>query len=215
MSLRNRAAALAVLILPVVLSTAAAAPAAIAGAESKTFDGLYLAADVGRQDMVAGALIGGVDMLEQRQRIAGSFSAGYRKQIGGWVLGLEGGYGLVDGGLSIDDPAQQLSVEARNSSQIFYGAQIGVIASEKHDLLFFTYVSQVERSYELDIVSMGSAFSQTDKQGMLRFGGGLEKKISGPIHLRVSVGTARGKFSQPVAEPSRQLEFSGGVVFQF
>ena len=202
-------------LVPFAASQAAAAPAIIAGAEGKSFDGVYLALDIGRQDMVGGALINGVDMLAQRQRFAGNFGVGYRKQFGRFVLGAEGGFGVVDGSLSSVDNARQLTIDAHNNIQSFYGAQAGFLLDKKKDLLLYGYLSEVSRSYDLSIVSMGASFRQVDKQGMLRFGGGLEKRISGPAHLRVSAGTARGKYGAAVEKPERHLEFMAGVVLQF
>ncbi|MEZ5893658.1 MAG: hypothetical protein R3C58_11035 [Parvularculaceae bacterium] len=214
MSMRAKLAA-AFAVLGAGVAPAAAAPAIIAGEEGNHFDGLYVAADVGRQDMVGGALIDGVDVLAERRRLAATVSAGYRKQFGGFVIGVEGGYGYADGDLHVVDPAEQLEIDARNSSQFFYGAQAGVLGGADKDMLFFAYASEVKRSYDIDIVSMGSAFSQTDKQGMLRFGGGVEKVISGPLHVRLTVGSARGKYSAAAEQPKRHLEFSAGVVLQF
>ena len=212
---RARGAALIALTL-----TAAGCGGAIAGpldlargATDVAFDGLYIAADVGRQDLVGGALIGGVDLLEQRQRFAGNLALGYRKQFGRFVFGAEGGYGVVDGRLSVSDPG--LQIEARNGTQSFYGLQAGYVANRNRDLMAFAYLSEVSRTFNLDIVSMGAAFSQRDEQGMLRFGAGIERRVAGGLHARITAGTARGKFDSAIMKPSRHVEFAAGLVIQF
>src|SRR5262249_34217532 len=94
------------------------ASGATAAQEShRSFTGVYVAVDVGLQNLIAGALVRGVDVLRQTSRPVASVSVGARYQLPtGTVLGASLGLGATNGNLHLDDGAG-LDVRYRNRSQ--------------------------------------------------------------------------------------------------
>ncbi len=191
-------------------------PAVIVGAEGKVFDGLYGGVDFSRQNVIAGSLVGGVDILQEDNKFIASAFGGYRKQFGSIVIGVEGGYGRFDGELLLSDPSQQLAIAYESNSQTHYGAILGYAFGTEQDTLAFGYVSEVSRKFDVAIVSAGQSFVQRDRQGILRFGAGLEKRISGPFHARLTAGASRADFNQVTnIDPGIEFEFGAAFIFQF
>ena len=184
----------------------------------KIFDGFYAGVDIGRQNVIGGSLVNGIDVLAQDSRTVVSFFGGFRKQFaGGFVLGAEGGYGVMDGDLALADPANQLFVAYDNNSQFHYGLILGHTLGSKKDMLLFGYVSEVSRSFDVAISSAGSAFTQTDEQGLLRFGAGIEKHVAGPFLVRATAGTSRADFGGAVTniDPATKFDASAALIVQF
>ncbi len=184
----------------------------------KIFDGVYIGVDYGRQNLIGGSLVNGVDVLAQQSRGVVSFFGGVRKQFaGGFVLGAEGGYGILDGDLAFADSANQLFVAYDSDSQFHYGLILGHTIGAKKDLLLFGYVSEVSRSFDVAVLSAGVAFTQRDEQGLLRFGGGVEKHIAGPLLLRATAGLSRADFGgRPTnIDPETRFDASAAIILQF
>lgn len=184
----------------------------------KIFDGFYVGVDFGRQNVIGGSLVNGVDVLSQKSKAVVSFFGGFRKQFaGGFVLGAEGGYGILDGDLALADPANQLFVAYDNNSQFHYGLILGHTVGAEKDILLFGYVSETSRSFDVAVLSAGTAFTQRDEQGLLRFGAGIEKHIAGPFLLRATAGTSRADFGgRPTnIDPTTKFDASAAVIIQF
>jgi hypothetical protein len=63
-------------------------------AQSKYFHGFYLGAEAGREDLIGGSFVDGVDFLAQDSRRVASLVAGARYQSApGIVVGVEGTWG--------------------------------------------------------------------------------------------------------------------------
>lgn len=183
-------------------------------AAAQAFSGPYAGVDVGRQHIIGGALVDGVDTLQQDDRFVTSLFGGLRAQLGGVVIGGDLGVGRVDGQLTLADPGRRLTVNYQNRSQWHWAATLGHTVGAA--TLVFGYVSEVTRSFDVAIERGGQAFTQRDEQGMLRFGVGVERKLRGPLHLRGTLGSSRADFGgRPTnIEINRRLEFSLGVLVQ-
>ncbi len=191
---------------------------AFAQTEERLFNGFYVGLDAGRQNIIGRALVNGVDTLQQSSRSVATLLGGARLQLGyGIVAGLEGGIGLADGKLSLSDPANGLTVEYKNSTQVQYGVVLGYALGAQRDTLIFGYLSQVERRFDVSVQSPQGNFEQRDAQGLLRFGAGVERKISGPFRLRATIGTSRADFrGRPTnINVKTALDLAVSAIYQF
>lgn len=184
-------------------------------AHAQTFSGPYVGAELGRQHIIGGALVDGVDTLQQESRLVVSGFGGMRVQIRGFVLGGELGIGRSDGDLQLFDSLRSLVIDYQNSSQWHWSIMGGKTLGER--TLLFAYLSEVSRDFDVSITRFARLTEQLDEQGTLRFGGGLEQQLIGPLHVRGTLGTSRADFGNRSTniEPERRVEASFGVVFQF
>ena len=184
----------------------------------KNFDGPYAGITLDRQNTISGALIGGVDTLRQKSRMAVNGIVGLRKEIAPrFVVGGEFSAGWMDGDLSLSDPANNLDISYDTSWQYAYGGQIGYVFSDKKDWLVFIYGKETEREFDLSIIQGQNAFSQTDKQGLFSYGLGIEKTFTDKFNLRATAGTTRVDYDDRVKniDPENRLEFGIGAIIQF
>lgn len=156
---------------------------------------LVFALDGGVQNIIAGALVSGVDVLSRASRPVGTLSVGLRGQTSfGLVAGFEVGIGLERGGLRHGDPQVPLEVSYRNRSQRHWAIILGQAVGSDRATLLHVYVSEVSRDFDVEVNEAGARYTQHDGQGLLRFGLGAEREVSGSAALRVSVGTSRADF---------------------
>lgn len=170
---------------------------------------------MGRQHVIGGSLVDGVDTLQQDSRIVASGFGGLRLQFGGVVVGGELGLGRTDGDLVLEDPSRLLRVDYENDRQWYWALTAGHTIGG--NTLLFGYLSEVSRDFDVTIRRAGSTVVQQDGQGLLRFGAGIEQRVFGPLHLRATAGTSRADFGGRATniEVGRRLEASVGVILQF
>lgn len=184
-------------------------------AQSRGFAGLYFGVDAGPQQVIGGSLVDGVDTLQEDTRVVVTFFGGLRGQFRGFVIGGELGYGRTDGDLILSEPSRLLTVDYKNDSQwnwtLTGGHTIGA------NTLVFGYLSEVTRNFDVTIRLGGGTTEQQDEQGLLRFGAGVEQRLTGPLRLRVTAGSSRADFGDRVTniDVKRRFEAAVGVVLQF
>lgn len=199
-------------------AAAFAASAAAAQTETRQFNGPHIGAEVGLQQIIAGAAVGGVDVLAEDRRFVAEFFGGYRHQFPfGLVVGAEVAYGLFDGNLAQNFPVGPTGVSYDGGDQFTYGGAIGWAVGPRRRLMLYGYLKETKRSFDVSGNSGGTVFFQQDKQGILRYGAGAELAISGPLHLRASIGSGRADFGDQVTnfDPKSKVEASLGVHAQF
>ncbi|MGE3277568.1 MAG: hypothetical protein AB7O67_20830 [Vicinamibacterales bacterium] len=209
----RRAAFICLLAACVVTLPAVPADAQATGAD--TFSGLYAGIDAGRQQVIGGALVDGVDTLQEGSRLVTSVFGGLRAGLSGFVFGAELGIGWLDGTLHLDDPARALRIDYDTSRQWHWLLSAGHTVGAS--TLVFAYVSEVSRDFDVSVRQRGTLLTQQDGQGLLRFGGGVEHRLSGPLRLRVLAGTSRADFGDRTTNRAvgRRFELSGGAVVGF
>ncbi len=202
------------------LAAAVVMASLVAGAASAqsgrgSFNGLYLGADAGRQHVIGGSLVDSVDTLQDDSRVVASVFGGVRGQVRGFVVGAELGFGRTDGDLVLNDPSRQLTVDYVNDSQWNWMLNAGHTIGSR--TLLFGYLSEVTRKFDVNIMRAGVTTGQQDEQGLLRFGGGIERVMTGPLRLRATIGTSRADFGDREAniEIGKRVEASIGLVIQF
>ncbi len=202
------------ILLVLSILTLAAVPAR-GQSGNKTFSRLYVGVEAGRQHVIGGSLVDGVDTLQDDSRTVVTVFGGLRGQIGGLVLGAELGLGRTDGDLVLQEPGRLLTVDYKNNSQWNWTLNAGHTLDAK--TLVFGYVSEVTRKFDVTILRAGQRTMQGDEQGLLRFGAGVERVLAGPLRLRATAGTSRADFGgrQTNVEIGKRLDAAVGVVFQF
>ncbi|MEZ5418528.1 MAG: hypothetical protein R2708_14460 [Vicinamibacterales bacterium] len=201
---------------PLAVAVVAVLAAAHAvGAQPLPFNGPYVGVDVGRQHLIGGALVDGVDTLQDDSRLVGSAVAGLRGQLGRIAIGGELGLGRTDGDLRLEDPARRLDVRYGNRRQWHWALMAGPVLGSR--TLLFAYVSEVTRQFAVTVTRDGSVASQSDEQGLLRYGVGLERQVHGPLHARAAIGTSRADFGGRPTNITigRRLDASVGLLLQF
>lgn len=202
--------------LAIVMSALIVATPVPAFAGERAFTGIFAGADVGRQSVVGGSLVSGVDVLSQDSRTVFSIVAGVCYQFEqGLVVGFEGSVGFLDGDLRLSDPSHQLEVGYRNDSQTTVGLNAGYALGPDRRWLLFGYISEATRKFDVTVEQAMTIFGQNDEQGMLRFGAGVERQVFRHLHLRMNVGTQRADFGgqQTNIEVKKTLEFGAAVRF--
>lgn len=184
-------------------------------ASGQSFSGPYAGVEVGRQQIIGGSLVDSVDTLTQEDRLVVTGFGGWRFQARGFVLGGELGVGRTDGDLLLANPSRALLIDYKNSSQWHWGLHAGHTLGSR--TLLFGYLSEASRSFDVSISRLGRITVQQDEQGILRFGGGLEQRLIGPLHVRGTLGTTRADFGgrSTNIEIERRLESSVALVLQF
>jgi hypothetical protein len=180
---------------------------------AQSFSGPYAGIDASWQHLIGGSLVDDVDTLQEDSRLVFSAFAGLRVQTRGFVIGGELGKGWTDGDLELDAPS--LRIDYRNGTQWHWALQAGHTIGD-HTLLF-GYLSEVTRQFDVAITQSGQTTSQQDEQGLLRFGGGLEQRLTGRLQLRITAGSSRADFgSRPTSiDIKRRFELGGGLIVQF
>jgi hypothetical protein len=185
-----------------------------ASVAAQSFSGPFVGVDVGGQHLIGGSLVDGVDMLQEDRRVVVSAFVGLRGQFRGFVIGGEAGIGRTDGDLRLEEPSG-LAVDYHNQSQWHWMLTGGYAIGPR--TLAFGYLSEVTRQFEVRITQSGQSTAQQDEQGLLRFGGGVELRLTGPFHCRLTLGSSRANFGDRPTNITlgRRLEASAGVVIQF
>ena len=205
------------MLLAAVFATIFTTPAA-APAQEEAFIGFYGGVEAGRQNIVGGSLVDGVDVLTQDTRTVLGVHGGWRYQFGfGLVIGAEASLGRTDGDLQLSDSANELVINYQNSAQNTLGLLGGFTLGAKKSWLLFGYIGEATRKFEVSIERRGRKFQQQDEQGMLRYGAGVEKRLIRYLHLRASAGTGRADFGdrQTNIEVEKKLEIAIGALVQF
>jgi len=95
-------------------------------------------------NVIAGALVDGVDTLAQDTRGAVAFVIGGRYQFASrLVLGVEFGAAREDGDLDLDDPLSGARVGYRNGSHTRIGGTAGVVFGSRRFTHVFAYPSEL------------------------------------------------------------------------
>jgi hypothetical protein len=188
---------------------------AMADAGHAAFAGPVLGIEGGRQNVIAGARIGDVDVLRQEGKAAFSLIGGYRWALGArGLVGFEAGVGWLDGDLARN--AGAASVEYQPKGQYHYGGLAGWVVETPHPVLLFAYLNETKRTFRVDIQQGGSRVAQEDRQGMLRFGVGIEAPIAGGLHGRITLGTTRARFEgRTDLVGSKVPELMAGLSWKF
>lgn len=182
-----------------------------AAAAEGTRVGVFVAAEHGLQQLIGGAQYAGIDMLAADVRAVTSFAFGMRFEVGGWTFGGDLGFGQTDGKLRLEDPAIPLTIRYRNNSQVQFGLHLGRRLRE--DWLVYGYLSEASRDFDVTLTDGSGSFQQSDGQGILRFGVGVERPINRLFSWRAALGSARAKFDGPTnIDPDRELELALGII---
>lgn len=202
-----------------VMAACATVPVRIAAQTAEDGRGrlsVYLAVDVGRQSVIAGALVDGLDVLAQASRWVGSVSLGVRADAPfGTAVGFDVGLGRFGGDLRHQDGTRELDVAYRGTRQRHWNAWLGQSLGPGRRTTVFAYLSEASRDFEVEVKDRGTRYRQQDGQGLLRYGLGVERGLTDLFALRVTAGSSRADFgSRPTNfTPRRPLDFSlGGVL---
>jgi len=189
------------------------------GKAAHHFDGLYLGANAGSQNLFGGSFVDGVDVLAQESRFVAELFTGFRKQFlkGRLMAGAEVQIGITDGDLRHENPDNSLTINYKNNFQSGYGLTLGGIFLKKKNLLVFVYAFETERKFDVNIQQDGYSFNQKDEQGMLKYGLGLEAKLWRGLHARATAGRLRVDFGDQITniEVDDKWDLTAGVVWQF
>jgi hypothetical protein len=186
--------------------------------DEKAFTGVYAGVEAGTVNVIAGALVDGVDTLAQDTRGAVSFVIGGRYQFANrLVLGVEFGAARESADLALDDPLSGAQVEYRNGSHTRIGGTAGVVLGSRRFTHVFAYLSELSRSFDVTVTRAGASVAQRDEQGLLRLGGGVEQRIAPRFSVRGTLGSSRADFAgRPTnITPTRPLEAAVGLMFRF
>jgi len=183
------------------------------------FDGVYLKAAVGSQNIFGGAFIDNLDLLAQKSGFVFELSPGYRKQFlqNRLVVGLEILLGFTDGDLVEFDERYQYDVFYKNNFQRAFGLITGVTVGSKKNFLILGYANAMNRKFDIEIVdTSGAVFTQQDGQGFLQYGVAVEVNLNKMIHTRASLGGVYTDYGDLITSQAvdDKLDFNLGIIYQ-
>ena len=185
----------------------------------KHFDGLYTEVNVGSQNVFGGSLVNDMDILAQESKLVTEIGLGYRKQFinNRLMAGLALSLGFLNGNLEHLDQSEPLKINYENSSQLSFGLTTGVLLGKHRRLLVFGYLNETKRKFQVTIDQPPYNFTQQDKQGMLKYGVGLEYQAFKRLHAKASFGSLRVDFGnrQTNIDVEDKYDLMMGVVYQF
>lgn len=189
------------------------------GFTQEKFEGFYIGALGGSQNIFGGSNVEGIDVLAQKSGFVMEFPAGFRLQALNerLVLGLEFTLGITDGNLLHMDDSKPLTINYSNSFQRGFGGMAGWAPGRGRNLLLFLYLNETKRTFDVDIRDRHGRYRQKDKQGMLKYGLGLEFPLTGILHIRASAGLMRVDFGDRITNINVEDrgDIMAGLVFQF
>lgn len=189
------------------------------GFTQATFEGFYTGALAGSQNIFGGSYVEGVDVLAQKSGFVVEFPIGFRFQAlkESLVLGLEFSLGITDGDLMHVDDSKPLTINYSNSFQRGFGGMAGWVPGRKRNFLVFAYLNETKRKFEVEIRDRHGAYKQKDKQGMLKYGLGMEWPVTKLLHVRGSAGLMRVDFGERITNINVEdkADVMAGLIFQF
>ena len=133
------------------------------------------------------------------------------------VTGLEYSVGFLNGNLEHNSPSESLFIKYENSFQSSIGINIGVALGEQRRYMLFGYLNETKRKFDVDINQYHYHYTQRDKQGMLKYGIGLELSVIKRINLKVTFGGLRVDFGELETniDVDDKYDFTFGINYQF
>lgn len=183
------------------------------------FDGIYLGVAAGSQNIFGGSFVDGVDILAQDSRFVLDWAAGFRKQFfrDRILAGVEFQVGFTDGDLAYAEPAAQRSIKYENSTQSGLGLTLGIALGKRKNILLFGYGNETKRNFDVTVMDGAQSYRQKDKQGMLKYGLGVETHLWKGLNARATAGRLRVDFGDQVTniDVEDRMDFMIGLVYQF
>jgi hypothetical protein len=183
------------------------------------FDGMYFEVNVGSQNVFGGSFVNDMDILAQESKLVTEIGLGYRKQFmnNRLVTGLAFSLGFLNGNLehiSADDP---LKINYKNSSQYSFGLITGILLDKHRRFLLYGYLNETKRKFHVIIDQPPYNYTQRDKQGMLKFGVGMEYQVFKRFHVKASFGGLRVDFGELKTNINVEDKYDlmTGIVYQF
>lgn len=185
----------------------------------KYFDGPYLGVDIGTQNVFGGSFVNDMDILAQESKVVTELSLGYRAQFlkDRLVAGLEFSVGFLDGSLEYNNEAEPLFIKYDNSFQSSFGINIGVVVGKHRRYMLFGYINETKRKFDVAIKQPPYNFTQRDKQGMLKYGIGLELLLMKRFNIKTTFGGLRVDFGdlKTNINVEDKYDFTFGINYQF
>jgi Outer membrane protein beta-barrel domain len=181
------------------------------------FEGAWLGVEAGQQNVAAGALVAGTDVLRQEGKTVATVMGGYRFGFGGrYVLGLDAGFGWIDGDLARAAPGGG-SIEYLAKPQYQIGGMAGMELDLGGPTLLFAYLNETTRSFNVYVQQGAQRFQQQDEQGTLRYGVGLERAMGESLAVRVTVGSSRADYGdrRTDIDGDKAIDVMVGLVWRF
>ncbi len=204
--------------LLVVVCTATLCAHAKESTNRDHYDGLYAGIEYGSQNIFGGAFLNEIDILAQDSSSVIGLLIGWRNQFPGrFILGVEGQYGFVDGGLHLQDPNADLDIRYDNDEQISIGVTTGVALGKNRRWHLFGYLLSTRREFDISIRLEDLTFHQNDRQNFLRYGIGAEYQSKSGISLRATLGAVRVDYGNKVTniDVDNKVDLNLGVLYQF
>jgi hypothetical protein len=187
-------------------------------AQADPFGGFYVGLAIASQNVWAGSLIDGVDVLTEDRRTVAEVSLGWRGRVfGDWFLGFEVQAGFLDGDLRRDEAPDGPSIDYTNDLQVGFGVSFGRIVGSSGRHILYAYAYETERDFDVMITDPRyGTFTQSDEQGFLRYGFALERAWTDRLRWKFAIGTYRVDFgdAQTNIDIGNDIEISIGLAYR-
>lgn len=184
----------------------------------RKFEGLYVGINSGIQSIFSAANINELSIPGQSSRWTAEFLIAHRWQFlkDRVVFGLEVQVGLTDGNLDQSFMGlRQLEIHFSNNRQTGLGYTLGYVTGEKQNLLFYTYLYQTRRNFDISLKEDGTVIQwQQDIQTALRYGLGLEYSMGKRLSSRLAVGTQSADLNSDI-DIDEVPELMLGFIYRF
>jgi hypothetical protein len=186
---------------------------------AKYFDGPYLGVNIGTQNVFGGSFVNEMDILAQQSKVVTEFTLGYRTQLvkNRLVAGIAFSMGFLDGSLEHNDETEPLNISYKTSFQSSIGTKIGIALGKQRRYLIFGYINETKRKFDVAINQPPYEFTQRDKQGMLKYGIGVELNLKKRINISTTFGGLRVDFGdlETNIDVEDKYDLTIGLNYQF
>ncbi|WP_448550219.1 outer membrane beta-barrel protein [Thalassotalea fusca] len=149
--------------------------------------GFYAGVGLSSQNYFSGALLDGIDVLQQESVLVKELLLGWKMPINrNWFLGIEGVYGHATDPLFRQQ--QNIAIHYENTSHYSLGVQLSRYLNVQKSSAFLVYANLTDRRFELTINTANGTLNQTDGQSFLRYGIGYEHNLAHNWSWRITLG---------------------------
>ncbi|MEL7120134.1 MAG: outer membrane beta-barrel protein [Bacteroidota bacterium] len=185
---------------------------------NRNYDGLYIGASIGAQNIFGGAFIDDLDIIAQKSGLALDVSVGIRQQIlnDRIVVGAEFLYGFTDGDLQEIDVRNDINIDYLNSQQLGVGINLGYAFGPERNILVSVMLQQARRNFDISFLNLdGESANQDDRQNFDRYGVMVEFPLLNKISLKANVSQVSVDFGdvEVSQDLKNQFDFNVGVIF--
>lgn len=180
-----------------------------AGAQAQGFNGLYFGGQIGHDSYNMNVQDEDLDGTLGGNGIEGGIFAGYNLGLDGFVVGVEGQFGLSDASIGIATPGLEYTASARES----WGLSARAGAMVTSNTLLYAHTGWTKTKFKEEVTLTGITESDKSRLDGWRIGGGLEVLVTEQVTARAEYSHVRYERSAGVRPTNNSVQL--GLAWHF